>query len=274
MGGGDPSFDFDVVGKVQHMQAWPCPDAVVAAPVSVAPLAAHASQASLADGCEGAAVRTADATLATSAEASYEDAAAVMVAGRDYLEVDRYSWHDRSAAASVYVDLPGLAESPDSDLAVSVDAWVVSLTAVARGLIYRLAVGPLFGAISEACLVRKPGKSQVALRLVKQHAGPWASLCSLDVGGGDEPEGSGADGPEAQGGDLGGGVSDAPDGAGVPRHAALDGSVAEGAGPLLSASSVRELQAQAQQGAVDTTSGAELVPLVPLAPVVSGILVG
>jgi len=88
-----------------------------------------------------------------------------------------YAFGDGPKKASVYVDLEGLDDVADADMAATLVAPTkLEFSVTIGGAARKLTLTPLLEPCSAAKILRKPGKNRVVLKLTKEEAKPWAKL--------------------------------------------------------------------------------------------------
>jgi len=103
------------------------------------------------------------------------DATMLSVAG--CLAITKYAWSDGKTKVSVYVELDGLDDVPDSALALQHNANSIMLDiAYGSGVKWKLSLSPLAYEVSDVKLTRKIGKNTVVLKLEKKEQQGWSQL--------------------------------------------------------------------------------------------------
>ena len=88
-----------------------------------------------------------------------------------------YAFGDGPKKASVYVDLAGLDDVADADMAcVLVAPKRVEFDVTLGGEQRKLTLNHLFSEVTKVAILRKPGKHRVVLKLTKEKPEPWAKL--------------------------------------------------------------------------------------------------
>ena len=88
-----------------------------------------------------------------------------------------YAFGDGPKKASVYVDLAGLDDVADADMAcVLVSPKRVEFDVTLGGEQRKLTLNHLFSEVTKVAILRKPGKNRVVLKLTKEKPEPWAKL--------------------------------------------------------------------------------------------------
>lgn len=100
-------------------------------------------------------------------------------------KISDYAWGDGEKKATVYVTLDGLDDLPDEAIDLKlVGPREVSMTVAFPSIMRMLELKRTYGEVDSVKSIRKKGKNQVVIKLVKKDPSPWYNLLSA-AGGND-----------------------------------------------------------------------------------------